>query len=150
MDLGATLCTPRDPQCGSCPWTDQCAARRQGIAGSLPRRAAKRKIETRRGTAFWVEHDGHVLLRRRPEKGLLGGMMEVPTVEPPLAANWAAVDGKVSHTFTHFHLELTVMKGVANDSLKLDDTFRWVRREELAGEALPTVMRKVVKLAGGG
>ena len=80
MDLGATICTPRTANCGICPWTDDCEGRALGIAESLPRKAPKAKIPTRRGIAFWVERDdGHILLRQRPQKGLLGGMMEIPS-----------------------------------------------------------------------
>ena len=80
MDLGATICTPRTPNCQICPLTDDCEGRSRGIAESLPRKATKAKIPTRLGIAFWVErNDGHILLRQRPQKGLLGGMMESPS-----------------------------------------------------------------------
>ena len=80
MDLGATICTPRSPNCLICPWTDHCEGRALGIAESLPRKAPKAKVPTRLGIAFWVERDdGHILLRQRPQKGLLGGMMEIPS-----------------------------------------------------------------------
>ena len=70
MDLGATICTPRDPNCLICPWSEDCQGRITGLAPSLPRKRAKKKIPVRRGTAFWIERaDGAVLLRRRPEKG---------------------------------------------------------------------------------
>jgi A/G-specific adenine glycosylase len=79
MDLGATICTPRRPSCHLCPWTDDCAGRRKSLAETLPRKAVRRPVPTRKGVAFWIERgDGAVLLRRRPEKGLLGGMMEIP------------------------------------------------------------------------
>ena len=164
MDLGATICTPKSPGCQICPWTDRCAARRLGDAASLPRKRPKIQIPTRRGVAFWIErHDGTVLLRRRPEKGLLGGMMEVPStpwieegsVDPesqaPLAARWSKLPGRVAHTFTHFHLELTVLKAhnIVDGALCGSGDYRWVRRDALAGEALPTVMRKVVALVSG-
>lgn len=154
MDLGATVCTPKSPSCQICPWTDDCAGRINGIAAELPRKAAKKAIPTRRGHAFWIERrDGAVLLRRRSEKGLLGGMMEVPSSEwaakladfdgvVPFKAGWERRPGKVMHTFTHFHLELTVWIAVVED-VQMSDS-RWVMREELHGEALPTVMRKVV------
>jgi len=158
MDLGATICTPRDPNCLICPWAEHCAGRISGLAPSLPRKKPKKKVPTRRGTAFWIERaDGAVLLRRRPEKGLLGGMMEVPSTqwgeapaspeaEAPLAARWRVLPGTVAHTFTHFHLELTVWRAetVQDGELREDGDYRWTARRDLSGEALPTVMRKVV------
>lgn len=158
MDLGATICTPRDPNCLICPWAEQCQGRITGLAPSLPRKRPKKQVPTRRGVAFLIERaDGAVLLRRRPEKGLLGGMMEVPSTpwapevsEPeaqaPLAARWRKLPGVVEHTFTHFHLELAVWTAdqVSDGVLRDDGDYRWTRREDLDGEALPTVMRKVV------
>jgi A/G-specific adenine glycosylase len=161
MDLGATLCTPRSPDCHICPWAEHCAGRRRGIAESLPRKNRKAAAPTRYGTAFWVERDdGAVLLRRRPDKGLLGGMMEVPSTpwngtpvkraesHAPLDAEWRWLPGKVEHTFTHFRLELSVLAAREVRGLELPGgAYRWVARHALAGEALPTVMRKVVTLA---
>jgi A/G-specific adenine glycosylase len=158
MDLGATICTPREPNCLICPLANDCAGRITGIAASLPRKKAKKQVPTRRGTAFWIERaDGAVLLRRRPEKGLLGGMMEVPSTEwgepaeqpqekAPVEAEWRALPGLVQHTFTHFHLELAVWCAdiIVDGVLRDDGDYRWTARENLAGEALPTVMRKVV------
>ncbi|MCA0434525.1 MAG: A/G-specific adenine glycosylase [Proteobacteria bacterium] len=159
MDLGATICTPKSPNCIICPWTEDCAGRRQGIAAELPRKLAKKAVPTRKGYAYWVERsDGAVLLRRRPEKGLLGGMMEVPSSpweatlpedferDAPLQATWRRLPGLVAHTFTHFHLELTVFRAEAGLSAGLppDPGFRWVPSVEIDGEALPSVMRKVV------
>ncbi len=159
MDLGATICTLKSPACGDCPWTDHCAARKMGIAASLPRRKPKAERPTRYGTAFWIERDdGAVLLRRRPERGLLGGMMEVPSTEwtgslprnpnasAPFDATWKKVRGKVEHTFTHFHLELSVLKAQSIAPADLCPSYRWVPRKDLATEALPSVMRKVVSL----
>jgi A/G-specific adenine glycosylase len=158
MDLGATICTPRQPNCLICPWAEHCRGRITGLAPTLPRKKPKAEVPTRRGVAFWIERaDGAVLLRRRPEKGLLGGMMEIPSTqwavkvteaEPqaPLVAEWRKLKGVVEHTFTHFHLELTVWcaETVSDRALRDDGDYRWTRREDLAGEALPTVMRKVV------
>jgi A/G-specific adenine glycosylase len=159
MDLGATICVPRSPNCPICPWTDHCVSRIAGIAARLPRRKPKAATPTRYGTAFWIERgDGAVLLRRRPEKGLLGGMMEVPSTEwtgslrrdaetaAPVKANWKKLTGKVKHTFTHFHLELSVLKASPVTVGELCPSYRWVPRQELSSEALPTVMRKVVAL----
>jgi A/G-specific adenine glycosylase len=155
MDLGATICTPRDPNCLICPWAEHCAGRISGLAPSLPRKKPKKLVPTRRGIAFWIERaDGAVLLRRRPEKGLLGGMMEVPSTqwaatpegEPPLRAQWQVLPGKVTHTFTHFHLELDVWRAVsiADGEVLEEGGYRWTAPAALSGEALPTLMRKVV------
>lgn len=159
MDLGATVCTPKSPNCLICPWTEHCAGRMAGIASELPRKRPKMKVPTRKGVAFWIERDdGAVLLRRRPEMGLLGGMMEVPSsawaeaapddpeAAAPLAASWTVLSGVVEHTFTHFHLEIVVHKTleIGDGVLRDDGGYRWVRREDLPGEALPTVMRKIV------
>ena len=161
MDLGATICTPKSPGCQICPWTEHCAGRKRGIAAELPRKQAKKAIPVRKGIAYWIERgDGAVLLRRRPERGLLGGMMEIPSSDwgsempddpqsaAPIAAQWVKVAGLVEHTFTHFHLELAVVKTNHEDGkLRDDGDYRWVARQDLASEALPTVMRKVVALA---
>ncbi len=152
MDLGATICTPKSPNCLICPFTDECVGRRLGIAGTLPHKAPKKAVPVRKGYAYWVERsDGAVLLRQRPDKGLLGGMMEVPSSEwgerlpreHIFQADWKKLPGVVEHTFTHFHLEIVVMHVVADFALP-DKTFRWVAKDALDSEALPTVMRKIV------
>ena len=161
MDLGATVCTPRSPDCGRCPLAGDCAASRAGIADRLPLRAPKTARPTRYGTAFWaVRSDGAVLLRRRAETGLLGGMMEIPstgwTEEPPrdgeafdrapVEADWRLLPGQVRHTFTHFHLELAVITGRVGERWR-EAHGLWVPVERLGEHALPTVMKKVVRQA---
>jgi A/G-specific adenine glycosylase len=153
MDLGATICTPKSPNCNICPWTDECEGRKLGIAATLPRKLPKQKIPTRKGHAYFaVSSQNHVLLRRRPAKGLLGGMTEVPgsewveilpDMQPPAPAKWKKRPGIVEHTFTHFHLEVTVW--VADvDAPTPDDSYRWVSLSVVDDEALPTVMRKII------
>ncbi|MGI9371045.1 MAG: A/G-specific adenine glycosylase [Hyphomicrobiales bacterium] len=155
MDLGATICAPRKANCLICPWNEGCTGRQQGIAETLPRKSPKKAKPQRYGVCFWVQRDdGAVLLRRRPEKGLLGGMMEVPTGEwlqdkmavndapPPVTGEWSVLPRKVNHTFTHFHLELEIRVARAA-SLTPEEDFRWVSAADLAAEALPSVMRKV-------
>ena len=164
MDLGATICTPRNPACGICPLMDLCRARAGSIAATLPRKSAKAAKPERQGIAYVAtREDGAVLLERRPDKGLLGGMMEVPSTpwqdaapanpcaSAPLAADWQPVAGEVEHTFTHFQLVLSVLAARQLDGRAPHEAggYRWVRREDLAGEALPTVMRKVVALVLG-
>ncbi|CAN5273047.1 A/G-specific adenine glycosylase [soil metagenome] len=163
MDLGATICTPRSPNCLICPWMEGCEGRRREIAGELPRKAAKVAIPARKGIAFWITRDdGAVLLRRRAERGLLGGMMEIPSTEwalglpaepaaeAPLKAKWQRGVGRISHTFTHFHLVLDIWRAaaVADGLLGDDGDYRWVAPDDLAEEALPTVMRKIVAAMG--
>ncbi len=166
MDLGATLCTPRAPSCLACPWQPACRGRHEGIADSLPRKDRKADKPLRRGVAFWLrDPEGRVLLRRRPEDGLLGGMIEVPSTPwregPPWPADdalahaplagigWRPLPGVVRHTFTHFHLELAVVAGTVS-ATGTTGAGRWVALPALGGEALPTVMRKVVRAAVAG
>jgi A/G-specific adenine glycosylase len=158
MDLGATVCLPRKPKCMLCPLAEACAARRGGLAEDLPRRRPKAERPTRRAVAFYVTRpDGAILLRRRPPKGLLGGMMEVPSTpwrnaswaageaaaQAPVAAEWRSLEGVVRHTFTHFHFEVTVWTGRVGTGA-VEDGQRWIPPDALAGQALPTVMRKIL------
>ena len=164
MDLGATVCTPRKPLCVICPLSRNCLALKRGIAEILPRRSPKALKPTRRGLAFVLARkDGAVLLRKRPPKGLLGGMDEVPSspwregrfspadalADPPVPARWTLLDGLVRHTFTHFHLELSVARATATtDRLAtLVPGSAWCTLDLLDDRALPTVMRKVIEKA---
>ncbi|WP_185804219.1 A/G-specific adenine glycosylase [Pontivivens nitratireducens] len=150
MDLGATICTPRNPACGICPWMSECEGRLAGIATELPRKRPKKAKPVRHGTAYFARRpDGAELLETRPPKGLLGGMLALPSTDfsddpqpaPPLAANWQIV-GEVRHTFTHFHLILTV--AVAT-STATPDRGLWV--EAANPDDLPTVFAKALRLA---
>lgn len=155
MDLGALVCTPRDPDCRSCPFAGPCLARARGIAALLPLKEPRAPKPLRRGTAFWIEHDGRtVLLRRRPETGLLGGMMEIPSTrwlqqaseplaEAPLAAKWHETGRQIEHTFTHFHLVLDIWRTQSSPAAINSEPYRWVSFDRLAEEALPSVMRKI-------
>lgn len=157
MDLGATICTPKRPACALCPWMDPCRARVEGTAETFPRKTPKTAKPTRRGMAFVaVRADGAVLLRRRPPKGLLGGMSEPPTKvwapeaatddlsEAPLPLSWTRCIAPVRHTFTHFHLEMTVWRAVAPKGTPAPYGHWWSLPGDLSGEALPTVMKKAV------
>jgi A/G-specific adenine glycosylase len=154
MDLGATICTPKNPNCLICPWLNDCHGRKLGIAATLPRKLPKRSLPTRKGHAFVIENaKGEILLRQRADKGLLGGMTEVPgsawhsdqpDVEPPIPAQWKMRPGVVTHTFTHFHLEVTVWVTQVDFTTLPDDSYRWVPKSETRKEALPTVMRKIL------
>ena len=161
FDLGATLCTPASPGCALCPWMRPCAGRRAGIAADLPRKAPKPLRPLRHGAHFWLQDEaGGVLLRRRPHAGLLGGMTELPGTpwrpEPwieaqalafaPMQATWRSV-GQVRHGFTHF--ELTIELFTATVRQIVAEGF--VRPcEGVEAEALPSVMRKCVRMARAG
>jgi A/G-specific adenine glycosylase len=164
MDLGATICTPHRPACGLCPVRPDCRGYAEGLAELLPYREAKLERPLRRGLAFVaLRGDGAVLLREREPKGLLGGMLEVPSspweaaapngksaaTHAPLDADWQKLPGLVAHTFTHFHLELSVYCAEVGASAKpkraaQPERCRWLKLRELSGAALPSVMRKVL------
>jgi A/G-specific adenine glycosylase len=160
MDLGATICSPKRPACALCPWNGACRANARGDQETFPRKVPKREGKLRRGAAFVaLRDDASVLLRRRPEKGLLGGMSEVPGSEwthdfdidraagsaPRIArARWRRVPGVVRHVFTHFPLELAVFVARVPRATKAPQNARWVRLADASGEALPNVMRKVL------
>ncbi len=148
MDLGATICTPRRPACGICPWMARCAARAQGIAAELPRRAVRLPKPLRHGTAFvGRRRDGAWLMERRPQSGLLGGTLGWPgttwtpepePVTPPVAADWRLLPEPVNHVFTHFRLTLAV--AVATLGPEAQGTF--VAAVDFRATDLPTVMQK--------
>lgn len=159
FDLGATVCTPRAPACALCPLMADCAGRRAGIARELPRRVEKRARPLRHGVHFWLaDHEGNVLLRRRPPEGLLGGMAELPGTEwrsepwqpadallhAPMSADWTPA-GQVRHGFTHFELTIDLFAARVSHI----DAHGFVRPvAALKDEALPSVMRKCVRMAG--
>lgn len=157
MDLGATLCTPRKPACGICPLVEPCAARAAGIAADLPRKAPKADKPTRFGIAYLARRtDGAWLLERRPDRGLLGGMLgwpgsdwsAAPTPAPPLAADWREGPAEVRHTFTHFHLRLSLrIAEVAPDAAP--DRGAFLSGDAFRPSDLPTVMRKAFDVALG-
>lgn len=155
MDLGATICTPKSPACGICPWRDPCAARKLGTATELPIKIPKKTKPVRHGTIYLAKRaDGAWLLERRPEKGLLGGMLGWPGSEwidiseprpkgtPPIKAQWQEVAGEVRHTFTHFHLLLTVLTSHA----PIDAKGGFIEPADFRPSDLPTVMRKAFDL----
>jgi len=155
MDLGATICTPKNPACGICPWSPDCRARQNGTATALPRKTPKTPKPTRLGIAYVARRaDGAWLLERRPDRGLLGGMLgwpggtwgETPEDLPPLAANWHEINAEARHTFTHFHLRLAIrVTTLPRDSTPNSGIF--LGSNEFRPSDLPTVMRKVYDLA---
>ena len=158
MDLGATVCTPKSPNCLICPLAAMCKARKAGIGQALPRKATKVGRPVRHTLAFLLERDdGAVLLRRRPPQGLLGGMLEVPSApwretpwqngealkHAPTDCDWQPMPGETEHVFTHFALKIAAVHGriSAREAAKLDGLWQQPREA-----ALPTVMKKMLRL----
>ena len=154
MDLGATICTPRKLNCGACPLVKNCKGLIEGIASSLPRKLPKKTRPVRYGKAFVVQRaDDAVLLRRRPEKGLLGGMLEVPSSEWCEQTITERPDQAkvIEHTFTHFHLilEVLISDTIIDAEHRPAESHEWVAINQLADKPLPTVMKKVLSKALG-
>jgi len=164
MDLGATICTPKSPSCLMCPLSRHCEAHARGIAETLPVKAPKPERPVRHTIAFVaIRDDGAILLRRRPDTGLLARMMEVPTTDwvaampdaatamrtAPLSARWLSAPGRVIHTFTHLRLEVQVMHALVETGTQLTmwadaPRCQWVPRRDLDRAALPSLMKKVI------
>lgn len=158
MDLGARVCIPGRPRCSLCPFATLCRAAAAGIAETLPRRAAKPEKPRRFGVAYALSNPlGALWLRRRPDHGLLGGMVELPstdwlegappdaltvTLQAPASVVWLPLPGLVRHTFTHFHLEMTLVAGRCEGPPATAGF--WVSPSRLADHALPSVMRKLI------
>lgn len=155
MDLGATICTPRKPACGICPWQTPCAARKAGTAPDLPKKMPKKPKPTRHGIVYLARSaTGTWLLERRPDKGLLGGTLgwpgtdwtDAPTPNPPFTADWQELEGEVRHTFTHFHLVLRVQSARLQAGFNPAPNQELVPEEAFRATDLPTVMRKAYEL----
>jgi A/G-specific adenine glycosylase len=157
MDLGATICTPRNPACGLCPWSGSCAAYANGSASDYPKKQAKKAKPVRYGVAFvYLDRNG-VLVRRRPNEGLLGGMLEVPnllwrdtpyekseivTGADDLETKW--VEGEpVRHVFTHFELRMRVF-AIHTANIQSLDGYHHLALGALAMAALPSLMQKII------
>lgn len=161
MDLGATICIPRSPSCEECPWEKSCQACATGKQLDYPVKAPKKEKPTRRGIVHWTESEaGLILIEQRPETGLLAAMWQFPTNEwsevtaktafgklarkasAPFDGAWTRVPGLVTHTFTHFHLELAVYRAQAPAGIN-PARGRFVSAADLDGYALPSLMQKV-------
>ena len=151
MDLGATLCTPRAPDCPRCPIAEVCRARATGNPAAFPHRPPKIAKPERAATAWWVERDGAVLLVRRPQKGLLGGMLALPSNLPAPSEGWApactgATLGVVTHVFTHFRLTLEVVRATLAPGCVLPPGAQWWPVAALDSAGLPTLFVKAARL----
>lgn len=150
MDLGALVCRPKGPLCDLCPVAEWCAAKAAGDPQAYPVKAEKKTRPRRYGAAYVLRRRDEVALVRRPAKGLLGGMLGLPTTdwtgervdglaEAPVQADWKAV-GEIEHVFTHFALTLEVWAAEG------DGGFEWTASES-ARQALPSVFRKALVIA---
>lgn len=156
MDLGATVCTPKRPNCSACPWNASCLAFNQVSAESYPVASPRSDKPKRYATAFWLEdHQGQVWLRRRPPTGLLAGMLEVPTSKwqddytavaenvmagLPQRLAWQALTSTIRHSFTHFDLYVRVMYAISHNQ---PENGAWYAQGDLNSLALPSLMRKI-------
>lgn len=149
MDLGATVCAPRSPDCPKCPWREECLSRKKGLTAAVPNITKPAKAE-KKGFVFIIrDARNRLLLRKRTEKGLLSGLTEFPwnTDETfPFANEWEKTNLTVSHTFTHFHLTLTLVFGKTERAGDIPDGF-FVTRDKIAEYPLSTLMKKVLKKA---
>ena len=162
MDFGATLCTPRNPDCAHCPLQGDCAGHAAGRPEDFPRKPPKKPRPLRRGAVFYLRRaDGAVLTRTRPPRGLLGGMVEFGGADwrevdlgwetdigresalsaPMAGVNWRHA-GEIEHVFTHFALTLTVLTGAAPLGAPAPEGFCWLDESQMRIAALPSVMRK--------
>jgi len=164
MDLGATICRPRNPDCKACPLQGMCKGYQQGTTSQLPRQALKGTKPRRYGVVFWVEDASQqIFLEKRPDKGLLAGLVGLPTTiwkdvpwdlkaqgtfadAPKGVEAWKPLPVTVRHTFTHFHLELAIVKG---QTFAISQEGLWSSLENLESHALPTAMKKVIRQVTG-
>ncbi len=157
MDLGATICTPRNPACGLCPWSESCAAYANQCAADYPKKQAKKAKPVRFGVAFVHLGPNGVLVRRRPNEGLLGGMLEVPNLpwrdtpyekseiviwENDLEAKWSEGE-PVRHVFTHFELRMHIF-AILHAHVQNLDGFHHLALADLGTAALPSLMQKII------
>jgi A/G-specific adenine glycosylase len=142
MDLGASICRPKAPNCAACPLRGDCAAYASGTAEAFPAPRERRVRPHRHGIAYWIERDGYVWLVRRPAMGLLGGMAALPGGEwTDKQGNSSAALGTVRHVFTHFSLNLQIVRGV-----KPVGEGWWQPVDRLADAGLPTLYRRAAEV----
>ncbi|MGD9810420.1 MAG: A/G-specific adenine glycosylase [Sphingobium sp.] len=161
MDLGATICTVRAPQCLLCPLSGDCAAHGEGRPEDFPVKEAKKEKPHRHGTLWWLERsDGHVWIERRDEKGMLGGMAGLPCTAwdarggakggaPPVEGAWRAINVPLLHEFTHFRLTLTVERLQVAADVEPQGRGGWWPVVDIREAGLPTVFAKAAKIVMG-
>jgi A/G-specific adenine glycosylase len=156
MDLGADICRPKNPSCLLCPISAACKAYARGAPEDFPKKAPKKVKRNRIGAVFALTNaKGEMLFERRPEQGLLGGMLGLPGTgwakdlpgdvftSAPAKVKWKRI-GEITHTFTHFHLTLDVYAGAAPNGFRRNANQQWIAPSDAK---LPTVMKKALDLA---
>ena len=165
MELGATVCTPRSPRCGECPISRACSAREQGRAEEIPATPPKAKRPHRRVDCAVIARGDRVLLVRRPDEGLLGGLWELPSAPKRgrggatlpeaiadalgLAVSVGRRAASVEHAFSHFDLTLDAFACEASGEVR-DAAGLWVARENLAAYGMGAAMRRVLEISASG
>lgn len=154
MDLGASLCSARNPSCLPCPLRPSCRASAEGNAAAYPVKAPKAAKPLRQGSAWWIEKDGNIWLIRRPARGLLGGMRALPGSDwrtgmeksVPFAGDWQWAEAPVRHVFTHFALDLSVARiVVTKEPEALGEEGQWWPIDRLAEAGLPTLFARAAE-----
>lgn len=161
MDLGATVCRPKNPDCPSCVWRTACAAYAMGTPTAFPKKTKKKTKPQRFGASYIMLHGDQILLRTRPDKGLLARMAEPPGLEwrdspwgnntalanAPIAADWVEATTPITHVFTHFALSVNVYAARLTEedvqNLSVEQAF-WASTNALDQHPLPSVMRKII------
>lgn len=141
MDLGATICTPRNPACAICPLMADCRARGRPDVERLPVKPPKKAKPHRHGLAHWIERDAQVWLVRRPDKGMLGGMRALPGGDWTDARPTESGIAEVDHGFTHFDLTLKLVRRESADAAAEGI---WWPISDLDAAGLPTLYRKLI------
>ena len=157
MDLGATICTPKSPVCSLCPLNDGCLGYAGGDLARLPLRMPKQNQPKRHGYVYWVTNkNGDVLLHKRPDKGLLGGMYGLPTSDWPdvecvpehldILEAHKAYGEHITHVFTHFYLKLDLCVASVLDAACVSKSYEWFDFKDLENLGMPTVFQKAVRI----
>ena len=149
MDLGACVCIPKSPLCSTCPLNQDCIAFSKGLTEKIPN-IAKLKKNVKNGYVFWIENKNkEVLIRKRTEKGLLFGLMELPWNTDksfPFKADWRISKKSVKHVFTHFDLILTIVYASVADMPENCDGF-FISPDNFQNHPFSTLMQKVIRKA---
>lgn len=143
LDMGATLCTPKNPACERCPFAPLCVAKQSDRIAWLPTPKPKKTVPTREGLFAWQEQDGQLLLEKRPPEGIWGGLWCLPELDRPACPADATLKGEFTHTFSHYKLQAEVWQ---LSCLEPQASYQaWFTPEQLQTIGLPTPIRKFIK-----